>query len=105
MNSRAYAETDPMFLGVRIAVRRPTLDGGGTVLTWAQPDAKMVTEGGTQLDDNVWLRLHEDDARAMYEALAAHFGGTGHDTRALRKDYDAERARVDRLIGHLTSSP
>ena len=37
----------------------------------------------------------------IYEALADYFGHSGHDTRALRKDYDAERARVDKLINNL----
>jgi hypothetical protein len=39
--------------------------------------------------------------RALLEALARHFGGTG-DVRQLRKDHDAERARVDKLLGVLS---
>ena len=53
-------------------------------------------------DQPLWLR--EDEARALYEALADHFGHSGNDTRALRRDYEAERARVDRLIGHAIGS-
>ena len=45
-------------------------------------------------------RAYGDNARAIYEALADYFGHAGHDIRALRKDYDAERARVDKLIHH-----
>lgn len=41
-------------------------------------------------------------ARALLDALAQHFGGTG-DVRQLRKDHDAERARVDKLIGTLST--
>jgi hypothetical protein len=44
------------------------------------------------------LHLPEDVARAIYEALADHFGHSGHDTRALRRDYEAERKRVDLFI-------
>lgn len=44
-----------------------------------------------------YLPMSEAAARALYEALAERFGGTGHDTRALRRDYDDERKRVDKL--------
>lgn len=40
-------------------------------------------------------------ALALLDALSRHFGGTG-DMRQLRKDHDAERARVDKLIGTLS---
>ena len=46
------------------------------------------------------LVIPQDAARALLDALAQHFGGTG-DTRQLRKDYDAERTRVDKMINHL----
>lgn len=54
-------------------------------------------------DDRFWLNLPDDAARALYEALAEHFGHAGHDARALRADYNAERARVDKFIAHLTN--
>lgn len=47
------------------------------------------------------LVLTDDVARALYEALAVHYGHTGHDMRALRKDYEHERGRVDRLTDAL----
>lgn len=47
------------------------------------------------------LRLDDSQARALCDALNHHYGGT-EDTRALRKDYDAERKRVDDLIGTVT---
>jgi len=47
----------------------------------------------------------EEVLRALYEALADHFGGSGHDTRALRKDYEHEKGRVDRLIDGLLDQP
>jgi hypothetical protein len=50
------------------------------------------------------LRLREDLARALLTALLKHFDG-GEDTRNLRRDYDAERKRVDTFIAHLTVSP
>jgi hypothetical protein len=52
-------------------------------------------------EDPPTITIPDDVARALLDALSAHYGGTG-DTRALRRDYDAERARVDRLIAALT---
>lgn len=46
------------------------------------------------------LRIPTDAARALYDALAQHFGGTSN-SKQLRADYDAERARVDKFINHL----
>lgn len=40
--------------------------------------------------------LPMDSGRALLEALVHHYQGT-EDTRALRRDYDAERRRVDEL--------
>jgi hypothetical protein len=42
------------------------------------------------------LVLEEDEARALLDALTRYYHGA-EDTRALRKDYDAERSRVDKL--------
>lgn len=47
----------------------------------------------------VWdrpLRMPTAAAQVLYDALARHFGGTSN-SRQLRADYDAERARVDKL--------
>lgn len=46
------------------------------------------------------LTLDNDAARALLGALTRHYEGA-EDTRALRRDYDGERKRVDLLIGHL----
>ena len=40
-------------------------------------------------------------AKALFDALSAHYGSVG-DARQLRKDYDAERGRVDVMIRSLT---
>lgn len=47
------------------------------------------------------LSMSNEEARELLRALAAHFGGAVEDTRSLRRDYDAERGRVDKLIDHL----
>lgn len=46
------------------------------------------------------LMLQDAEARALLDALTRHYHGA-EDTRALRRDYDAERKRVDDLTGHL----
>lgn len=55
-----------------------------------------------RINDDARLRISNEAARALYEALADHFGHAGHDARALRRDYEAERKRVDTFIAHLT---
>jgi hypothetical protein len=61
-------------------------------------------EGGGSPDavapDSARLRLQADVGRALLDALARHFGDTGS-ARDVRKDYDAERARVDALTRNL----
>lgn len=97
--TRAYVESDPVAFGVRIAVVRPH-----HVLRWQPVEVTVRTEDMQHSvpDDDVWLRIPDEDARALYEGLADYFGHGGHDTRALRRDYDAERGRVDRFIAYLT---
>lgn len=46
------------------------------------------------------LCLAEPEARALLEALAAHFGGTGP-AKAARDDFLHERGRVDKLTDAL----
>lgn len=46
------------------------------------------------------LRIPRDMAQALLDGLAQYFGGTG-DARQLRKDYDAERRRVDKAVDAL----
>jgi hypothetical protein len=50
------------------------------------------------------LVLEDDEARALLDALTRHFHGA-EDTRALRRDYDAERQRVDKMINALITRP
>lgn len=67
----------------------------------------VVETGGdplTRPDPEPYLKIPIVLAAGLLDALSRHFGGSG-DTRQLRKDYDAERARVDRLIEHLISPP
>jgi len=103
MTSKARVEFDPRMIGVRVALIHDLGAGTYDVLQWERPAVKRYSGEGaaTEPSETDWLTLSDDDARALYEALADHFGHSGHDTRSLRKDYDAERKRVDDLIRHL----
>lgn len=46
------------------------------------------------------LTLGREEAHVLANALIGHFGGVD-DQRMLRRDYDAERGRVDKMIGAL----
>jgi hypothetical protein len=57
------------------------------------------------------LEIGDSEARALLEALVRYYNGA-EDTRALRRDYDHERERVDRLtealgtvVGNLSAPP
>lgn len=70
--------------------------GNDTVYRWEDlPDPPV-------LDTPPSFQLGDAEARALLEALTRHYHGA-EDTSALRKDYDAERKRVDDLTTSLTS--
>lgn len=50
------------------------------------------------------LILPSEASHALLAALARHLGAVEHPEQ-LRRDYEAERARVDRFIAHLTMTP
>ena len=98
--AQAHVEYDPMRFGVRMAVTRYAGECKTQVITWGEL-AMATVDRNMSVPDDAWLHLDEDIARAMYEALARHFGGSP-DALSMRKDYDAERKRVDQFIAHLT---
>ena len=102
MTARAHIESDWIRDGVKIAVLLNADAGVRTYVRWPEPIVASRVEPDEAEPEDAWLPLPTDAARALYEALADHFGHSGHDTRALRRDYDAERGRVDKLIAHLT---
>lgn len=101
MTAKALVREDVAFDGVAISIRVQGGPGGSEMLDFedVMPSHVAPCDESTAVP----LRLTHDAARALYEALAKHYGGL-HDeagVRALRADYDHERGRVDRLIGHL----
>ena len=101
MTWRIAITPDAIIDGISIQIAR-RLNGPGShaeLLTFAQ--SAEIVEPGT-MNPRPSLAISDDLGRALLDALAAHFGGTtgGQQQRA---DFEHERARVDRLIGHLTS--
>jgi hypothetical protein len=90
-------QTDPLRRSVGVWIGWEQ-EGGHTRQLLA--DGTIVTnEEGSYSTPTLTLR--QDHARALLSSLLTHFEGGEHTTR-LRKDYDAERARVDKFIAHLT---
>lgn len=97
MTFRAYVATDIVGRGVAIDLVRHI---GEDLVDVAEPlTVAFRREVPTSADvvTSPMLRLPEEAARALLDALAAHFGGTS-EVQTLRKDYIAERARVDKML-------
>lgn len=106
MTTKAIVQDDWQRDGIKVAVIRER-HGRRELLTWTLGEVRVLEEATydrPEDDPESYLHIQEDDARALYEALADHFGHAGHDIRALRKDYDAERKRVDGLIAHIVKA-
>lgn len=73
--------------------RRWILSLDGTSQAWSE-----ITNYASEIEPT--LTLGPDEAAALCIALNNHYQGVD-DQRALRKDYEAERGRVDRLLGAL----
>ena len=95
--TQAHVAFDPSRFGVLIQIRTGqalrAFDGSGVVLI-PQDNSRLADDDA----ERATLRIEEDEARALYEALGEYFGHAGASTMALRADYNAERKRVDRLI-------
>lgn len=100
MTWKAYVEHDHSRMGVAVHLGQIIHVDGARMVRIAQPAELAVTtaesDEGATITTPPWLRLPEDVAHALLDALAAHFAGAS-DTRQLRRDYDAERARTDKL--------
>lgn len=73
------------------------------MLTVAQPVELAMSpmqEAVASVDRPPTMRLTDGMARALLDALVQHYGGHSN-LLSLRRDYDAERARVDKMIAHL----
>jgi hypothetical protein len=94
---QAHIGTDYMARGLRIAWSRE-IPGG---VEYTDGTTGWVTRAGDAAEPSITpLTVNDEQGRALLAALLRHYNGAD-DARMLRKDYDAERARVDRLIGAL----
>lgn len=93
--------SDPMRMGIHVVIGIPGESGGSaTAVTSLGNDDGLSGLHFVRVESGVappTIFFPDDIALPLLDALAAHYGGSG-DTRALRKDYSAERARVDILI-------
>lgn len=82
--------------GVRFCLVRPSQDDM-IVMSDLSPNAgwtQHVQDRNAAIEH--WFQLEEGAARALLDALSAHFGGSG-DVRLARQDLVSERKRVDQL--------
>ena len=103
MAAEAFVQDDWMRDGVKIAVRLSRSEDVREMILWGDVAVTRITEATNSMpSEDAFLHLPNDIARAVYEALSRHFGGNVVDAVALRRDYEAERIRVDTFIKHLT---
>lgn len=102
MAVRVQVLEDWAFFGVAVLIgqhdengrRLATLKFNDGISSWEPPG-----KPGFPIEPT--LRLDHEEANALLRALANHYQGVD-DQRALRKDYDDERGRVDKLIDVVT---
>jgi hypothetical protein len=98
LGPRVYVTQSFSWQGVGLwLIERRAIDGV-PVTTVGQPVSLVYADlpEAAAAPETPTLNLSDDMARAMLDALSAHYGGHS-DTRTLRRDYDDERKRVDRL--------
>jgi hypothetical protein len=94
MTWRALVVPDLAGDGVAISIADRLPDGGSVAVQTIIPTLALVEEG---VSAPVALRLQEDCARALYEALAVHFD-TVPDSVTLQARVDQLIERVERLL-------
>jgi hypothetical protein len=103
---KAYLVDDVAYGGVRIVMQvEGSIDGSPTRIVYGPGSRKRYTvQGAVQPPEDAVdpLLLGDAEARALLTALQRWYGEDAGDARALRKDYDSERARVDKLVDVLT---
>ena len=96
----AVMRTNPIRDSVEVVIWVPSSHGFPTTAV-----VELGTDGAQMyqvepMDEPPTIVIPDEVARALLDALAAHYGGTG-DYRQLRRDFEHERGRVDRLITSL----
>jgi hypothetical protein len=101
MAVRAHIRENMPLMGVEVLLFDKSGDSG-PALVWAPGSSERHLSRLDTVPDVEPLHLRDDEARALLAALQQHYSGA-EDTRALRRDYDAERKRVDLLIDKLAN--
>lgn len=95
MTVQAFISDDYVGMRVRIAIVQDFGAGRPShILRHAASGHHEWVELGEDAPVEPTLTLSTHEAVAVLDALTRHFHGA-EDTRALRRDYDAERRRVD----------
>lgn len=97
MTARALVTDGFPSQSVHIMLGRVFPDGSSEVVRPADLTFERTPPHAAGVTQDASLTLPEDMARELLDALLRHFGGSA-ETQTLRKDYDAERRRVDKLI-------
>lgn len=95
MTVRAYAEPNHLRNGVDLIVVDDQPDATVVLRTTVE---RVRVDPDTVLDVDDRLTVTEEEARALYEALAELYGHRPADGRQMRRDFEHERARADKLI-------
>lgn len=103
MTPRIRIQDDPIADGISVTIARRA----NTVTVIYHANAGILEEefipaeqAGAYVEVKPTIRLPDDIARALLDALAQHYGGTS-EAITLRRDYDHERGRVDQFIRYL----
>jgi len=95
---RVGIQRDVRIDGIALQVGRRVAEDRFEQLIYGQPEYELH-EGPVTMPTPS-LTLPDDLGRVLLDELAAYYGGVAGG-RQQRADYEHERARVDRLIGHL----
>ena len=109
MTSKAHVETDFIGDGIQLMVATKIQDGRLVRVWETNGESVFVRSGEAAVSVGPqghmpFLRLSDEEGRAIYQALGEYFGTQVSDNRLLRQDYEAERARVDKFINSLVKS-
>ncbi|WP_042400070.1 hypothetical protein [Streptacidiphilus carbonis] len=78
--------------GVRVFILNEGPGGRYLHRPGGQPSMQEITEGSADVEPSI--TLGGEEARALLDSLMRYYHGA-EDSRALRRDYEAERKRVD----------